>query len=48
MNAMFLKTKILVTFHALLGAVFQVLLFASQRQKNHGELGKTNQNMLKT
>lgn len=48
MNVMFLKTKILVTFHALFGAVFQVLLFASQREKNHGKLEKTNQNMLKT
>lgn len=27
---------------------FWLLLFASQREKNHGELGKTSQNMLKT
>ena len=48
MNVMFLKTKILVTFHALFWAVFQVVLCASQREKNRGELGKTHQNMLKT
>ena len=47
MNVMFLKMEILVKFHTLFWAVFQVLLFISQREKNHGELGKTKQNMLK-